>query len=233
MKILDTFDIGEVCKMLGTTSRALRYYEEKGIIQSTALPFQTRRQYDVKQIEQIKNVLVLRSLGLSIAQIKQLQQGGNLSDAIGERKAQLIASISSKMKEVYLLSEALATVKEGGDLFSEQEKYVPEPSHELMDLVSICTDAIVSENFRACFSYFSEELQEYLPLSAFERVIHDTLDSIGRYICTDRVECDKEFPHIMYCYLKYEKLGLLIKYVFHGNKIDGIWLSYYEPGRSR
>ena len=105
MKKLNTIDIGEVCKMLGTTSRALRYYEEKGIIQSTASPFQTRRQYSVEQIGQIKNVLVLRSLGLSIGQIQQLQRGGSLLDAIAQRRAQLIASISSKMKEIHLLNE--------------------------------------------------------------------------------------------------------------------------------
>ena len=32
-------DINTVCRMLGTTSRTLRFYEEKGIIQSTVSPF--------------------------------------------------------------------------------------------------------------------------------------------------------------------------------------------------
>ena len=31
------YDITAVCKMLGTTSRTLRFYEEKGIIQSTTV----------------------------------------------------------------------------------------------------------------------------------------------------------------------------------------------------
>ncbi|MBO4283567.1 MAG: MerR family transcriptional regulator, partial [Clostridia bacterium] len=31
------YDIAEVCKMLGTTSRTLRFYEEKGIVQSTSV----------------------------------------------------------------------------------------------------------------------------------------------------------------------------------------------------
>lgn len=31
------YDITEVCKMLDTTSRTLRFYEEKGIIQSTTV----------------------------------------------------------------------------------------------------------------------------------------------------------------------------------------------------
>ena len=37
------YDITEVCKMLGTTSRTLRFYEEKGIIQSTTVGTSSRR----------------------------------------------------------------------------------------------------------------------------------------------------------------------------------------------
>ncbi|MCH5183604.1 MAG: MerR family transcriptional regulator [Oscillospiraceae bacterium] len=40
----NTIDIGEVCRVLGTTSRTLRFYEEKGIIASTPPEFGTRRQ---------------------------------------------------------------------------------------------------------------------------------------------------------------------------------------------
>lgn len=228
-----TFDIGEVCKMLGTTSRTLRYYEVKGIIQSTISPFQTRRQYSVEQIEQIKNVLVLRSLGLSIAQIQQLQQGGCLLDAIVQHKAQLIASISSKIKEIHLLNEALATIQAGGDLFSKHQNPLNEPTQYQIELVNICTDALVGGDLKKCFSYFDETLQEYLPLTAFERIVRDTIDPIGHYVCKDKVECDQEFTNIIYSFLKYQKIGLSIKFVFHGNKINGIWLNYYEPEKER
>ena len=50
-------DINTACRMLGTTSRTLRFYEEKGIIQSTVSPFSNRRQYSMEQLEQIKKVL--------------------------------------------------------------------------------------------------------------------------------------------------------------------------------
>ena len=85
-------DINTVCRMLGTTSRTLRFYEEKGIIQSTVSPFSTRRQYSMAQLEQIKKVLVLRSLSLPVAEIKRLQQEkGDLGQAILERRAKVIA----------------------------------------------------------------------------------------------------------------------------------------------
>ena len=60
------YDIAKVCQMLGTTSRTLRFYQEKGIIQSTSTPFSNRRQYTMAQIEKIRNVMALRALGLSV-----------------------------------------------------------------------------------------------------------------------------------------------------------------------
>ena len=71
------YDINEVCTMLGTTSRTLRFYEEKKIIESTKLKNSNRRQYTQEQIQHIQNVMVLRILGLSIKAISELQQQNN------------------------------------------------------------------------------------------------------------------------------------------------------------
>ena len=72
------YDISEVCRMLETTSRTLRFYEEKGLIQSTALPFSTRRHYTNDQVERIRRVLLLRGLGLSVKAIAQMQGNDGL-----------------------------------------------------------------------------------------------------------------------------------------------------------
>ena len=116
-----TMDIGEVCRLLGTTSRTLRYYEEKGIIQSTAVSFSHCRHYTPEQIEHIKKVLVLRSLGLSIASISRLNEGNaDLSEIIAEHKAKLIALLDTKFKELRLLDEALTELKNLGYKFLDK-----------------------------------------------------------------------------------------------------------------
>ena len=54
-----------------------------------------RHQYVAEQVEHIKKVLVLRSLGLSIASISRLHEGNtDLSEIIAEYKAKLIALLS-------------------------------------------------------------------------------------------------------------------------------------------
>ena len=68
------YDITEVCRLLGVTSRTLRFYESQGIIQSTVTPFSKRRMYTEAQLSEIRNVLLLRKLGLSVKSIGELQK---------------------------------------------------------------------------------------------------------------------------------------------------------------
>ncbi len=67
-----TYDITEVCTRLGTTSRTLRYYEEQGLIESTTDYPSRRRRYTEAQVDAIRQVLALRTLGLSVAAIREL-----------------------------------------------------------------------------------------------------------------------------------------------------------------
>lgn len=222
-------DIHAACKMLGTTSRTLRFYEEKGIISSTTVPFQSRRQYDLKQIEHIKRILVLRSLGLPIAKIQELQHGNaDLSTVIAEHKAEIIASIVSKSKEIRLLDEALSTIKDGGDIFADKQTAASTPSYDRLHIANTFTDLFLSGNLESCFSYFTEMLQEYLPLTAFKRVVIDTVNPLGNFVCKRKTETDKEIRNVLYSYLEYEKLGLCIKLIFHKDRIHGIWLNYCD-----
>ena len=107
------YDITDVCKMLHTTSRTLRFYEEKGIITSTTIGTSTRRQYTKEQVNHIRNVLVLRTLGLSVKSISQLQQEHcDLKNAILAKRTEIYASIEAKRKEIHLLNDALVLLKE-------------------------------------------------------------------------------------------------------------------------
>lgn len=224
-------DINVVCNMLGCTSRTLRFYESKGIISSTNSLFSDRRRYTNEQIQRIKQVLVLRSLGLSVAKIKELQNNSMaLSDAIAERKAELIASIRAKAQEYNLLSEALVTLEAGGDIFIEQEKSKTEYyNDEYVVIVNNFTDYFINEMYDWCFDCFSQNLKDYLPLPAFKRVVLDTLKPIGGFVKKEKTEKDENLNNVFYSYLKYEKLGLVIKLVFAKKEIHGVWLNYYYP----
>lgn len=223
------YDITEVCKMLDTTSRTLRFYEEKGIIQSTTVGTSSRRQYTEEQISHIKNVLVLRTLGLSVKAIAELQNSGtDLKDAVLSKRAEIYASIDSRIREINLLNEALSALESGKDIFAEDWQLSSAMNAEEKEIARICTDAILSGDTDTLYEHLSSRLAEYMPRDVYLVVQKDTLAPLGNFVSIDKTVADDRFSNKLYCFIRYSKLGLKITYVFHGGKIDGLWLGYYD-----
>ena len=223
------YDITEVCKMLDTTSRTLRFYEEKGIIQSTTVGTSSRRQYTEEQLSLIKNVLVLRTLGLSVKAVAALQtKGADLKDAVLSKRAEIYASIDSHIREINLLNEALSALESGKDIFTEGWQLSSAMNAEEKEIARICTDAILSGDTDTLYEHLSSRLAEYMPRDVYRVVRKDTLAPLGNFVSIDKTVADDRFSNKLYCFIRYSKLGLKITYVFHGGKIDGLWLGYYD-----
>ncbi len=226
------YDITEVCNMLGTTSRTLRFYETKGIISSTVAGISSRRKYTEDQISHIRNVLVLRTLGLSIKSIAELQkQGGNLRNAVLEKRAEILASIDTRIREINLLNAALSALESGKNIFKDDWQHAPEAGAEKVkefETARICAEAILSGNDDILYKHFSPRLAEYLPKSAYQAVRNDTLAPLGEMVSVEKTVADEKHPNIIYSYIRFSKLGLRIKFVFYSGRIDGLWFEYYD-----
>ena len=221
------YDITEVCKMLGTTSRTLRFYEEKGIIQSTTVGTSARRQYSEEQLSLIKNVLVLRTLGLSVKAVAGLQtKGADLKDAVLSKRAEIYASIDSRIREINLMNEALTALESGKDIFAKDWQLSSAMNAEEKEIARICTDAILNGDTDTLYEHLSSRLTEYMPRDVYRVVRKDTLAPLGDFVAIDKTVADDRFSNKLYCFIRYSKLGLKITYVFHGGKIDGLWLGY-------
>jgi DNA-binding transcriptional MerR regulator len=90
-------DIRDVARRTGLTSRALRFYEARGLLKPLRT-YSGRRLYGRGELERIQQILALKRAGLSLAQISKLTTRarldlGSLVDAqlklIEERKADL------------------------------------------------------------------------------------------------------------------------------------------------
>lgn len=223
------YDITEVCKMLGTTSRTLRFYEEKGIIQSTTVGISSRRQYTEEQLSTIKNVFVLRTLGLSIKAIAELHtKESDLKEAVLSKRAEIYASIESRVREINLLNEALSALESGKNIFSEDWQHSSDLNAEEIEIARLCTDAILNGDENILYDYLSPRLVQYMPKDVYCVVRKDTLAPLGNFVSIDKTVADDRFSNKLYCFVRYSKLGLKITYVFHGGKIDGLWLGYYD-----
>ncbi len=224
MSLEELYDISNVCAMLNTTSRTLRFYEEEGLIKSKKI-FSNRRRYNNEDIELIKKILVLRSLGLSINKIKEIQKGdSDLKQAIVQHKAEIIAKIQKRAKEIQLLDEALNTLELGGSIYAKNET---DPSVR-NELISRATEYFVNNQLDKLFNAFSDMLKSYLPLTALETIVEDSKSSLGNFVCIEKTEQERYNDKIFYVYLRYQRLGLRIKYVILSERINGFWLTYYE-----
>ena len=223
------YDINTVCNMLGTTSRTLRFYEEKQIISSTRTQDSPRRRYSPEQIERIRNVLVLRTLGLSINEIRELRENdASLRDVIEFHKAKIHAVIAEKIKTLNLLNDALYVIESSGDLLKNYDVESTAPMCDRERTARICAEAIVFDDTDTLYGFLSEKMKAYMPKESYEKIRADTLKPLGSFIGFDRVKTDKNAPNVIIHYVRYEKLGLSIKLVFHGDLIHGLWLNYYE-----
>ena len=90
-------DIRDVARRTGLTSRALRFYEARGLLKPLRT-YSGRRLYGRGELERIQQILALKRAGLSLAQIGKLTAGrvdgsGSIIEAqlklIEERKAEL------------------------------------------------------------------------------------------------------------------------------------------------
>lgn len=222
-------DITTVCKMLGTTSRTLRFYEEKGIITSTTVGLSSRRQYTEEQVAHIRNVLVLRTLGLSVNAIADLQaEKSDLKDAVLSKRAEIYASIHTRLQEINLLNEALLALESGKNIFDKNWQETLAVSTEEIEIVQLCTEAILNGKDDALYHHITPRLAQYMPPEVYRAVRDDTLAPLGEYISLDRIFTDENHPNILYSTVRFSSLGLRITFVFHGGKIDGLWLGYYD-----
>ncbi|MCH5332944.1 MAG: MerR family transcriptional regulator [Agathobacter sp.] len=222
------YDINTVCEMLGVTSRTLRFWEEKGLIGSQKT-MSGRRQYTQEQVETIKRVITLRALGLSVKKIQELQNNElDLRAAINEHRAAVYAAIEKKQREINVLSEALALIDNGGILYGTEIPVNAAVESNYEEIAARCAAAVVYNDEELLYSYFSEKMKAYLPPDVYRRVRRDFLEPLGGFVEFGERVADKNYKNIVYQYVKYEKLGMRIQFVFHDEEIYGLWLTYYE-----
>jgi DNA-binding transcriptional MerR regulator len=69
--VMEQFRIGELARRAGATPRAVRYYEELGLLPERGRPRGQHRMYDERDEERLKELLhVKETLGLSLSELK-------------------------------------------------------------------------------------------------------------------------------------------------------------------
>jgi len=101
-------DIRAVVRATGLTSRALRFYEARGLVHPLRT-YSGRRLYGPNELERINHIVALKRAGLTLAQIASLTHGRTL-DLAALIDAQL-AALAAKREELEEARTLLLTVK--------------------------------------------------------------------------------------------------------------------------
>lgn len=89
--------IGDFSKMAKITIKALRYYDDEGLLKPAEIDkFTGYRLYTTNQLAEVHILQSLRQLGVSIAEIKLIfSEKVSLSDILQKRKAEIIAELEN------------------------------------------------------------------------------------------------------------------------------------------
>ena len=242
-------DISEICEQFSISSRTLRFYEEEGIIESTRVEGSARRKYSLEQIARIREVLTLRTIGISVKEIREYLQGSaSLKEIVHLRKAEIIASIESKSREIELLNQALMAMDDGENLFEVADMFetpakrnkkatgngpmgnnAPESkTDQRMEIVRKCAEWIIQDHLEKLYPYFSQQLREYMPESAFRATWRDCITGAGKFQSLGETYPDNESENVVLQKLHFEKVTVQMKFVFHNLIIHGLWTSFVE-----
>ena len=101
-------DIQQVVRMTGLTSRALRFYEARGLV-TPLRTYNGRRLYGPGELEQVNQIVVLKRAGLTLAQIGALTRDRKLD--LGALIDAQLTVLDSKRTELESARSLLLTVK--------------------------------------------------------------------------------------------------------------------------
>jgi DNA-binding transcriptional MerR regulator len=111
--------ISEVGAATGLSARTLRYYEELGLLPGVRRRAGGRRVYGADEIERLRFIQRLKALGLSLAEVKELNAVyaiGGSTGAMLERLDLLLgrhlADLDARIAELHHLREEIQTYRE-------------------------------------------------------------------------------------------------------------------------
>ncbi len=94
------YKIGDFAKIVGTTVRTLRYYDEMGILIPDEIDLYTNyRYYTDKQIRQYKEIKYLQEAGFKVNEIVENKDKWN-DEIFDLKRKELLSDIENKYKQI-------------------------------------------------------------------------------------------------------------------------------------
>ena len=123
-----TLSIGEICEETGLSARTVRYYEELGLLPGVRRRSGGRRVYSLDDIERLGFVARLKKLGLSLAEIKELNAVYAIRGSTGDMLERLDVLLGRHLGD---LDQRIAELMDLRDEMSKYRDHVANRSEQL------------------------------------------------------------------------------------------------------
>ena len=119
------YQTGELAEACGTTVRTVQYYDGKGLLAPSGYSEGGRRLYSAEDAERLRFILMLKALGLRLAQIKGVLESPNrdavLKLLLDEQAESLERESDESSKRLQVLNTARADLEHIGKLMATTE----------------------------------------------------------------------------------------------------------------
>ena len=109
------FRIGEFSRLTQVSIRMLRYYDETGLLHPAQVdPFTGYRSYSVEQMQRLHRIVLLRDLGFSIVEMRELLDGWNdetLTRRLEEKRREAERAMEVERARVVQILTAIADLR--------------------------------------------------------------------------------------------------------------------------
>ncbi len=180
------YTIKEIADLAGVTLRTLRYYDEIGLLKPNRKPTSGYRIYDQKEVDLLQQILLYRSMDLSLDQIQEIMSNPkfNITEALlahqeqlFSRRDQLDQLIETVEKTIaYHKGEIKMSNKEKFEGFKKEKLAVNERKHGQEIREKYGEDTIKASNKK--FMNLSED--EYNRMQKTEEELFQSLKEVGK-----------------------------------------------------
>ena len=110
-------NIGQAAQATGISAKMIRYYDEIGLVRPSARTASNYREYDARQVNELRFIRRARSLGFSMAEITRLlslwrdrERPSREVKAIADKH---IADLDARIAEMQAMADALRHLSHG------------------------------------------------------------------------------------------------------------------------
>lgn len=111
---MNEWSIQQIAKLAGTTSRALRHYDEIGLLRPSGVGGNGYRRYDSAALVRLQRILLLRELGLGLPQIGEiLERPTAAEDALARHLDWLRAEQERLERQIRSVEKTITSLEKG------------------------------------------------------------------------------------------------------------------------